>query len=863
MAKSKQFQHLPLPFVERGAANIHGGGSSSNQTKNNRDNRGQHSQTISGQIKGVTKTWTDRLAARPEELPEIPPGIAFVLEIDPKLDIEKLREYFAFEIVAEEGDGFVIVASEDIDLEEFLRLADGFATELSRSATIASIYRLDDDEDQTARLQRILSEGLFAVWPTMDSETSFIVDIGVVCVGKIEIPDQKKKGKRDTDQTWAVKQREWNEQRLNAYQVWDDLKDQRESEVINIVHNYDGEILSIIDGEAFDVARLPDSFTMRIRVEARGLRDLVLNYPFIFEVCEPDDIELPQHKENLSDEDYPRAELNAPAPTDPTVCVIDSGIQEAHLLLEPAVDSDTSHSYLPNNPSVADEETAGGHGTRVAGAVLFGEEIPKSGTFDPNCWVQNARVLDASGHIPESLFPPALLEAIVERFHKGARATRIFNQSINSVSPCRTRRMSAWAAAIDMMCFQNDILLIQSAGNVMQSNHHPANPGLQEHVNAGRQYPNFLMERSFRIANPGQSFQAITVGSVSYAAFDSELWKSFSRTFGSVSSFSRCGFGIWGVTKPDVVEFGGDCLISSSNDVSNPTLGKDCYPELIRSTLHGGPLYDRDTVGTSFATPKVTKVAAALQRVLPNEPCLLYRALIIQSARWPEWAYDIDDADEKCKVMRMFGFGIPSLERATENTEYRSTVITQGEQRIHPKEAKIFQIPIPIEMRQPGDDFDVQIEVTLSYVAQPRRTRRHRRRYLSTWLDWKTSNLGEPIGNFRRRALKDTEKSLKEEKGTSIPWAIMDKRNHGILGVGRSSGTVQKDWAVVKSNQLPEDFCVAVLAHGGWSNDPETEAKFALAVSFEAVNEDLKIHEHLEVSIGELQAELHAGELEL
>ena len=213
--------------------------------------------------------------------------------------------------------------------------------------------------------------------------------------------------------------------------------------------------------------------------------------------------------------------------------------------------------------------------------------------------------------------------------------------------------------------------------------------------------------------------------------------------------------------------------------------------------------------------------------------------------------------------MRMFGFGIPNMERATENNEFRSTIITQGEQRIHPKEAKIFQIPIPIEMRQPGDDFDVQIEVTLSYVAQPRRTRRHRRRYLSTWLDWKTSNLGEPISNFRRRALKDTEKSLKQEKGKSIPWEIKDKRNNGILGVGRSSGTIQKDWAVVKSNQLPEDFCVAVLAHGGWSNDPETEAKFALAVSFEAVNQDLKIHEFLEVSIEELQAELTSGEIRL
>ena len=589
----------------------------------------------------------------------------------------------------------------------------------------------------------------------------------------------------------------------------------------------------------------------------------MLNYPFIFEVCEPDDIELPQRQESLSDEDYPHAELKSPAPTDPTICVIDSGIQEAHLLLEPGVDSDVSHSYLPNNPSVADEVPAGGHGTRVAGAILFGEDIPKSGTFDLDCWVQNARVLDDSGHIPQTLFPPALIEAIVNHFHGGSPATRIFNQSINSATPCRTQRMSAWAAAIDMLCYENDILIIQSAGNVLQSNHHPANPGIQEHLIAGRQYPDFMMERSFRIANPGQSLQAITVGSVSYAAFDSEIWKSFSRAFSSASSFSRCGFGIWGVTKPDVVEFGGDCLLSSSNDVSCPTLAKDCYPELIRSTLHGGPLYDRDTVGTSFATPKVTRVAAALQRTLPNEPCLLYRALIVQSARWPEWAYEIEDADEKCKVMRMFGFGIPNMERATENNEYRATIITQGEQRIRPKEAKIFQIPIPIEMRQPGDDFDVQIEVTLSYVAQPRRTRRHRRRYLSTWLDWKTSNLGEPIGNFRRRALKDTEKSLKEEEGKSIPWEIMDKRNNGIPGVGRSSGTMQKDWAVVKSNQLPTAFCVAVLAHSGWSNDPETEAKFALAVSFEAVNQDLNIHEFLEVSIEELQAELTLGEIEV
>ncbi len=863
MAKSKKFQHLPLPFVEQGAANIHGGGSSSSQTKANRQNRGQHSQTIAGQIKGATQSWIERLETRPEGLPDIPPGIAFVLEIDPKLDIEKLREYFEFEIVAEEGDGFVIVASEDIDLTEFLRLADGFATELSRSATIASIYKLDDDEDQTARLKRILSDGLFSIWATVDHQATFIVDVGIVCVGNVEIPDKKKKGKRDTDQTWALKQLEWNEQRLNAYQVWDDLKIKRESEVLRIVGDHSGEIVSVIDGDTYGIARLPDSFTMRVEVAGSGLRDLILNYPFIFEVCEPDDIELPQHQLKLSDEDYPCADLDPPDHNDPTVCVIDSGLQEAHLLLAPAVDSITSHSYLPGNPSVADEMTGGGHGTRVAGSILFGEEIPKSGNYTLGCWIQNARVLDSSGHIPESLFPPVMLEAIVKRFHEGARRTRIFNQSINSVTPCRTQRMSAWAAAIDMLSYENNVLFIQSSGNVLLSNYHPTNPGLQEHLNAGRQYPDFLMERSCRIANPGQSFQAITVGSVSYAAFDTEQWKSFSQNFSSASSFSRSGFGIWGVTKPDVVEFGGDCLVNQSNDVSCPTLAKDCYPELIRSTLHSGPLYDRDVVGTSFAAPKVTRVAAALQRILPNEPCLLYRALIIQSARWPEWAYEIEDDDEKCKLMRMFGFGIPNLERATKNNEYRSTIISQGDQRIHPKEAKIFQIPIPIQMRQPGDDFDVQIEVTLSYVAQPRRTRRHRRRYLSTWLEWKTSNLGEPIANFRRRALKDTDQAKKDEKGTSIPWEIKDKRNNGIVGAGRSSGTVQKDWATIKSNQLPKDFCVAVIAHGGWSKDPETEAKFALTVSFESVNQELRIHEFLEVSIEELQAELTISEIEV
>ena len=35
-------------------------------------------------------------------------------------------------------------------------------------------------------------------------------------------------------------------------------------------------------------------FRIRIRIPGRGLKDLILNHPYIFEVAEPDDIELPQ-----------------------------------------------------------------------------------------------------------------------------------------------------------------------------------------------------------------------------------------------------------------------------------------------------------------------------------------------------------------------------------------------------------------------------------------------------------------------------------------------------------------------------------------------------------------------------------------
>ncbi|MNL85617.1 hypothetical protein D3C87_2139890 [compost metagenome] len=69
---------------------------------------------------------------------------------------------------------------------------------------------------------------------------------------------------------------------------------------------------------------------------------------------------------------------------------------------------------------------------------------------------------------------------------------------------------------------------------------------------------------------------------------------------------------------------------------------------------------------------------------------------------------------------------------------------------------------------------------------------------------------------------------------------------------------MQKDWAIIKSNQLTDSFCIAVRGHKGW--DANEAAKYSLVVSFEAVGQDIKIYEMIrnlvEVEIDGLEQEI-------
>jgi hypothetical protein len=879
MAEQHSFEHLPLLLRYQGRARLQGGGSQSPQTRANKNARQAHSDSLRTASESLTANWEQRRAQRQEQaLPVIPQGIPILLQVDPSLDLDVLREKFAFEIVAEQEEGYVIVASEDIDLGSFLAMVNGFAVQVHGSATVASVHRLFDDPNQTDRLRRILSDFLFGEWARINEAQHYVVDIGIACAGTREIPSYPNKGKRDTDADWARKERDWSQARTDAYNEWDNIKIAREVEIERFARFYEAEILHLVDRVAFDAAVLPDSFTVRLRIVGRGLKDFVLNYPYIFEVVEPEDIDLPQRAGETPREAEPGAAPTAPDGNAPAVCVIDSGIQEAHTLLQPAIDQATSYCFVhgKNANEVGDFVAPGGHGTRVAGAVLYGETVAKDGTPQLPFWIQNARVLDENNTMPVEMFPPQVVRAAIERFHLGPRQTRVFNHSINASVHCRTRYMSAWAAEIDLLCCTHDLLFVQSAGNLPVRGV-PPQPGVKDHLAAGRDYPAFLSEASTRIANPGQSLQALTVGSVAYGSLEANNWRTFAPERSYPSAFSRSGFSIWNVIKPEVVEYGGDDVRTADAPPDVQAGGRiaAACPELVRSTMFPpGPPFDRDETGTSFAAPKVARIAAQLQRLLPDEPALLYRALIVQSARWPTWAEALlaelrhPDARRNAErreqlmnrvseIVRHIGYGIPDETSATVNTDHRTTFITSGETQIHARECHIYQVPIPQQLRGQADEFDIRIEVTLSYVAQPRRTRRNLRRYLSTWVDWKSSKLGEGINDFRVRALKEEENEGEPLPGSVLPWTLHEKSDAGFIrDTRRNSGTVQKDWAVVKSNTLPDHFCIAVIGHQGWSHDPDSAARYALAVTLQILGQEIPIYEPLRTAVLELQTQI-------
>ena len=862
MVQSSQgFPHINLTLTHKEPAKSlgGGGGSKENQTEINKNNRQGHGSKIKNIVSSVVDDWRTFKEEQEKEQQEnkqstLPDAITLILEIDTEtFDLDDLRTS-DIAIISELEDGYIIGASADTNLSELQKKIENFINNQKGGGVIAKILNVLDKHQHP---EFILSPSLLEKWDQIRDDQIYVVEVGISCLGtKTKLPEYPEQKNYKNPENYVKAINKWIEDRKLTYQEWDELALDRKENLLKFLANpkYHCEILSSFEDNTPQFSRIPDSFSCLIQISGLGLKDLVFNFPYVFEVTEQENIYepvLPEHE--ISGYESYSLILESPNEDAPKVCIIDSGIQEEHPLLKNAIDYNNSKSWIPSEINLtADMVSNGGHGTRVAGAVLYPRTIPRKGIYKAVCWLQNARILDKNCRLSDKLYRPELLEGIVGYYYNQT-ATRIFNHSIAGDSPCRTRYMSPWAYTIDQLSYEKDILFIVAAGNIPLDGYRTSpRLSVRHHLLAGREYPDYLTENSCRIANPSQSFQALTVGSITSNSFRDLSWSSLGEKDES-SPFSCSGLGIWDTIKPEVVEYGGD-ILKDENQPPNFICNTNTSPELVRSTLSPtpSPLVAADDFGTSFAAPRVTHIAARLAAEFPNESCLLYRALIVQSARWPDWALAKTN-EEKYNVIRQIGYGIPDVERAISNTPNCITLITQGEKFIKAGEVDIYQVQLPDSLRSPGEEFEILLEITLSYKAQPRRTRRNRRKYLSTWLDWDCSKTGEDSKHFLGRMLANHKIPEDAEKGDELfTWTLgKEKRYRSIKNVSRSIGTIQKDWAFVKSYDLREAFCIAVVGHEGWNNDPFAEVPYSLVVSFEAIQADIPIY----TSIVEAQIE--------
>lgn len=827
------------------------------QTEANLLNRSSHGVNLTAASQTVLQNYSNYLNQRETEgLPRVFDEniIPLFLQIDPKdFDIESLKG-FGIEIVSEEDDGFIIGANTD-NFRSLADKIDKFVNEEGRfKDQAAKLWQIVQGTQW--RIDYILSESLREKYIAGIADgDQFTVDISIACY--LKMPDRPVRYDAESDEAYALARAKHNQknqnrvekkdfrsqrlaetdeqfdqrlkrwrQKLNEAEIdRDEIATERQAFLTNFIQTiYHGSI----DSGFID---LQDSFGFRATMSGQALKDLINGYAFVFEISECEQIDTDV---SVTDLDSPAdIEIIEPAANATTICIIDSGLQEQHILLAPAVLTNRSINYVPNENTTSDQVTNGGHGTKVAGAILFANQIPGQDQYRLPCFVANARVLNSRNNLPTSLYPPQLMTQIVNDFND----VRIFNMSIASRGPCRTIHMSTWAATIDKLIHERGIMFLLACGNISSSSGIQNRPGIVEHLQSGRVYPDYLFEATSRISNPAQSLLGLTVGSVCHAEFEDADRISFGKR-DHVSSFSRSGPGMWGCIKPDVVEYGGDFirekngyLITQHNKTS----------ALVVKAGAGRVGWD---VGTSFATPKVGHIFALLANKFPNDSALLYKALVVQSARLPEHVFHNPDA----RSLRIFGYGIPDAARSLENTPYRITFVTEGV--VAAQQANLYSLSIPNELRRAGGDFDILIEVTLTYTAAPRRTRKRLKSYFGSWLTWESSKLGESFDNFSARVLKNMDEPDEEAvDARSIRWSISTSPGYGTIpDFKRQDSATQKDWVVLKSNALPEELSFAVVGHKGWDKDTVKELPFALAISLEAVSKESEIYERIEAA---------------
>lgn len=425
----------------------------------------------------------------------------------------------------------------------------------------------------------------------------------------------------------------------------------------------------------------------------------------------------------------------------PVVCVLDTGVNRGHPLLEAALAADDRHACDPTWGA----HDHHGHGTQMAGLALHGDLAAVLGGEGPvmlRHGLESVKILAPRGPGADGAGPPDLYGAITAEAtaHVEAHAPdrrRLFSMAITAPDEWDRGQPTSWSAAIDSLAAG------RSFDRASQSLVHRDGAGEPLRrlfvLSAGNIHANALqcahLERSDQesVHDPAQAWNALTAGAITDKSTLADPawagWQPVARS-GELSPWSPTGvpFAEQWPNKPDIVLEGGNVVQNAKGEISI------ACPELCLLSTHYQP--ERRPFVLSWATSAAAAQAARLAAITSAEHPDLWpetvRALIVHSAEWtPAMMEHFDAAGDRAaraRLLRRYGHGVPDLRRALGGLDDRVTLIVQSS--IRPflagdvRERHVHALPWPREALLALGSTPVRVRVTLSYFVEPNPARR-------------------------------------------------------------------------------------------------------------------------------------------
>ena len=280
------------------------------------------------------------------------------------------------------------------------------------------------------------------------------------------------------------------------------------------------------------------------------------------------------------------------------------------------------------------------------------------------------------------------------------------------------------------------------------------------------------------------------------------------------------------------------------------------------SDVAGEPLVSFDS--TSAAAAQGARMAAQIQAQNPDYWPETIRAMMVHSAQWtPAMLAELNATQSKRAryvMIRRFGYGVPSLERALASASNHVALFAQAEIQLFASgggrrfnKCHYYTLPIPPRMLETLNNEPVELKVTLSYFIEPNpglSANVDPQRYQSHGLRFDHQRRRETVARFKQRV------NVSERVGQARP-AIEPADPNWMLGEDSiSAGSLHCDvWTGHAIDLLDRDTLCVKPVNGWWRNRASLDicnrrSRYALIVTLRALNLEVDIYTPIRTTIG-------------